>query len=176
MIASLGEVVERRVDDESELASRVREVVERIAAGLGVTARVDVDEREDTIVASRSGPDIGLLIGRHGHTIDAIQYLVNAIVSRSQPEGRKDVVVDAAGYQSRRRASLEALAVRSAERALRSGEPVELEPMTSVERKIVHLRLQDFPGVETTSVGTEPSRAVVIAPSPPRDDPGSDHA
>ena len=73
-------------------------------------------------------------------------------------------MIDAAGYRSRRRASLEALAVRSAQRASRSGEPVELEPMTAIERKIVHIRLKDFPGVETSSEGSEPNRSVVITP------------
>jgi spoIIIJ-associated protein len=83
---------------------------------------------------------------------------------RRHPEDRKEVVVDAAGYRERRRVSLEALAVRSAERALNDGEPVELEPMTAVERKVVHLRLKEFDGVETTSDGTEPNRYVVVHP------------
>jgi spoIIIJ-associated protein len=105
-----------------------------------------------------------MLIGRHGQTIDAIQYLVNAVMFRRHPEDRKEVVVDAAGYRARRRVSLEALAVRSAERVLSHGEPVELEPMSAVERKIVHLRLKEFDGVETTSEGMEPNRFVVIQP------------
>ena len=154
----------RDTDDESELAAEVRGLVERIAAGIGVTARVDVHENDETLTLTCTGPDLGMLIGRHGQTIDAVQYLVNAIVYRSHAEGRKEVVVDAAGYRARRRASLEALAVRSAQRALQSGEPVELDPMTAVERKVVHLRLKDFPGVETSSEGTEPNRFVVITP------------
>ena len=74
-------------------------------------------------------------------------------------------MVDAGGYRERRTATLEALAVRSAERVISSGEPVELEPMSPIERKVVHVRLQDFPGVETRSEGTEPSRYVVVAPA-----------
>ena len=105
-----------------------------------------------------------MLIGRHGQTIDAVQYLANAVMWRRHPEDRKEVVIDAAGYRERRRVSLEALAVRSAERALTDGEPVELEPMTAVERKVVHLRLKEFDGVETTSDGTEPNRYVVVHP------------
>src|SRR5439155_6789314 len=103
-----------------------------------------------------------MLIGGHGETIDAIQYLANAAMYRGHMEERKEVVVDAAGYRARRRTSLEALAVRSAERALANAEPVELEPMTAVERKVVHIRLKEFDGVETTSEGTEPNRFVVI--------------
>jgi spoIIIJ-associated protein len=151
--------------DESQLAAEVRELVERIVYAIGVTGRVDVEEDEDTITASCTGADLGMLIGRHGQTIDAIQYLLNAILYRRGDEHRKDVVVDAAGYRARRRATLESLAVRSAERALRSGDPVDLEPMTAVERKVVHLRLKEFDGVETSSEGTEPNRFVVIQPA-----------
>jgi spoIIIJ-associated protein len=151
--------------DESDLAAEARELVERIVDGIGVNARVELDEDEETITVFCTGPDLGMLIGRHGQTIDAIQYLANAAMYRGHPEDRKEVVVDAAGYRARRRTSLEALAVRSAERALANGERVELEPMTAVERKVVHLRLKEFDGVETTSEGTEPNRFVVIRPA-----------
>ena len=150
--------------DESELAAEARELVSRIADGIGVVGRIDVAETDDVITVSCVGPDLGMLIGRHGQTIDAVQYLANAVMWRRHPEDRKEVVVDAAGYRERRRVSLEALAVRSAERALTEGEPVELEPMTAVERKVVHLRLKEFDGVETTSDGTEPNRYVVVHP------------
>ena len=93
-----------------------------------------------------------------------MQYIVNAIVARREGE-RVDVTVDAAGYRERRRETLERLAVRSAERARNEGEPVELEAMTAVERKVVHLRLKEFDGVETSSEGTEPNRYVVISPT-----------
>jgi len=150
--------------DESDLATEARELIQRIVDGIGVTARVELEEDEEVITVSCSGPDLGMLIGRHGQTIDAIQYLANAAMYRGHSDDRKEVVVDAAGYRARRRASLEALAVRSAERALSSSEAVELEPMTAVERKVVHLRLKEFDGVETTSEGTEPNRFVVIRP------------
>ncbi len=151
--------------DESELGGEARELVQRIIDGIGITARIELDEDDDTITVSCVGPDLGMLIGRHGQTIDAIQYLANAVMYRRHQEDRKEVVVDAAGYRARRRASLEALAIRSAERALSHGEPVELEPMTAVERKVVHLRLKEFDGVETGSEGTEPNRFVVIRPA-----------
>jgi spoIIIJ-associated protein len=149
----------------SEAAVRALELVERITDALGVDCRVRADEQDEEIVVSCSGRDLGVLIGRHGQTIDAIQYLANAIAFRRDAEERKEVVVDAAGYRARRRATLEALAVRSAERVLRDGEPVELEPMTAIERKVVHLRLKAFPGVETASEGTEPNRFVVVVPA-----------
>jgi spoIIIJ-associated protein len=150
--------------DESELAATVRGLLELIVGGIGINARLSIEEHEDKLVASFSGRDLGLLIGKHGQTIDAIQYLVNAIVFRGQADDRKAIVVDAAGYRDRRTASLDALALRSAERAVATGERVELEPMTAVERKVVHLRLKDYPGVRTSSEGTEPNRYVVIEP------------
>jgi spoIIIJ-associated protein len=150
--------------DESELAAEARDLVQRIVEGIGVDAHIALAEDDESITVSCSGPDLGMLIGRHGQTIDAIQYLANAAMYRGHQEDRKEVVVDAAGYRARRRTSLEALAVRSAERAVASAEPVELEPMTAVERKVVHVCLKEFDGVETTSEGTEPNRFVVIHP------------
>jgi spoIIIJ-associated protein len=152
-------------EDESEQAGVVREVLGRIVAAIGVRARIELQEDEDAIVAALVGRELGLVIGKHGQTIDAIQYLVNAIVARDRGDERKPVVVDAAGYRARRQASLDALAVRNAEQAVSAAAPVELEPMTAVERKIVHLRLKDFPGVSTRSEGTEPNRYVVIEPA-----------
>src|SRR6058998_2918316 len=142
VVASISEVgaPPSELRDESQLAAEVRELVERIADAIGVTGRVDAREDDEMITLTVAGPDLGMLIGRHGQTIDAIQYLVNAIVFRRHPDDRKEVVVDAAGYRARRRASLEALAVRSAQRALQDGERVELDPMTAVERKVVHIR------------------------------------
>jgi spoIIIJ-associated protein len=152
-------------DDESELATEARELIERIVDGIGVVGRIDVEEDEETITLSCTGPELGMLIGRHGQTIDAVQYVANAVMFRSHPDDRKEVVVDAAGYRARRRAALEAIAVRSAERAVSDGEAVELEPMTAIERKVVHIRLKEFGGVETTSEGTEPNRFVVVHPA-----------
>jgi len=168
VIASVdpGAVVEEAAaEEDSELGGKVREVLERILEGIGVRAQVSLREDDESLVASLGGRELGLVIGKHGQTIDAIQYLVNAIVWRGQVDGRKQVVVDAAGYRARREATLETLAFRSAERAVSSERAVELEPMTAVERKVVHQRLQDYDGVETSSEGTEPNRFVVILPT-----------
>ena len=147
--------------DESDAAAQARAIVSRIAEGIGVRCRLDVREEAEAIHVTCGGDELGLLIGRHGHTIDAIQYLANAAARRGGGAGAKDVIVDAAGYRDRRRATLETMAVRSAQQALREGR-AELEPMTAIERKIVHLRLQDFPGVTTSSEGVEPNRFVVV--------------
>jgi spoIIIJ-associated protein len=145
-------------------AADARALVARIVATLGVDADVEAREEPEAIVVTCSGPDVGLLIGRHGQTIDSIQYLLNAVGWRTYGEDRREVVVDAADYRARRQATLEALALRVADRVRESGDREELEPMTAVERKVVHLRLKDVPGVGTTSEGTEPNRYVVVVP------------
>ncbi|HET7758987.1 MAG TPA: RNA-binding cell elongation regulator Jag/EloR [Gaiellaceae bacterium] len=150
--------------DDSEVAAEVRDVLEHILAAVGVSARIDIEENDETVTATLVGRELGLVIGKHGQTIDAIQYLANAIVWRGRGDERKAVVVDAAGYRARREATLSALAKRSADRAVSSGRSVELEPMTAVERKVVHVQLKDVAGVVTRSEGTEPNRFVVIDP------------
>jgi spoIIIJ-associated protein len=150
--------------DESDEAAQLRELLERVVAAMGVSCSIRIDDREDELVATVSGPDLGIIIGRHGQTIDALQYLANAIAYRARGAERRHVTIDAAGYRSRRTAALESLAHRSAERASATGQPVELEPMTAVERKIVHEFLKEDPEVETASEGTEPNRYVVVLP------------
>jgi spoIIIJ-associated protein len=150
--------------DESEQAGQVREVVDRILDAIGVHARLEIAEDDERMTATVVGGELGLVIGKHGQTIDAIQYLANAVVWRGRGDERKPVVVDAAGYRARREETLTAIARRSAERAVASGRSVELESMTAVERKVVHVSLKDFPGVVTRSEGTEPNRFVVIDP------------
>ncbi len=150
--------------EEEGQAAEARWLVSRIVTELGIEASVDADEGSDTITVTVSGPDVAILIGRHGQTIDAVQYLLNVIQYRAYGDAKKDVVVDAAGYRERRRATLEALADEIADRVRESGKPEELEPMTSVERKVVHLRLKEAAGVATASEGTEPNRYVVVLP------------
>jgi spoIIIJ-associated protein len=146
-------------------AARLRELLERVCAALGAPCAIRIAEDDETLAATLSGPELGLVIGKRGHTIDAIQYLANAIVWRGLDEERKDVVVDAAGYRDRRRNSLATLADRAAADALQSRAPVELEPMTAVERKIVHVHLAEREDVATSSEGTEPNRHVVVSPA-----------
>jgi spoIIIJ-associated protein len=148
--------------DLSEAAHRVRALVEQVVVAIGTGSQVAVRETDDEITVACAGGDAGLLIGKHGQTIDALQYVANAAVHRRGVG--KSVTVDAAGYRDRRRATLEGIALRAADRAL-TGERVLLEPMTAVERKVVHTRLQDVAGVETASEGTEPNRYVVVLPA-----------
>ena len=162
--AEAAEAAATLMDEDTGQVSDARALVARIVRTLGVDADVDAHEEPEAIVITCSGPDVGLLIGRHGQTIDSIQYLLNAVGWRAYGEERKEVTVDAAGYRARRKATLEALALRVADRVRESGEREELEPMTAVERKVVHLRLKDVAGVSTASEGTEPNRYVVVVP------------
>jgi spoIIIJ-associated protein len=149
--------------DESPAAVRVRTLLEEIVDAMGIDGDVEVVEDSGVITATVSGSDLGLLIGKHGQTIDAIQYLTNAILHRR--EAGAEAVIDAEGYRKRRERTLHDVAVRAADQARRTGEPVELEPMTSVERKIIHNKVQSLGGLETGSEGAEPNRFVVIRPS-----------
>jgi spoIIIJ-associated protein len=155
--------------DESEAAGHVRELLERVCDALGSPATIAIVETDEGIDASLSGSGLGLLIGRRGQTIDAIQYLANAMLQRSGETRR--VIVDAAGYRSRRQETLERAADRAAADALTGGRPVALEPMSAVERKIVHQHLHDRGDVETASEGAEPSRCVVVRPANPDEQP-----
>jgi spoIIIJ-associated protein len=146
----------------SDAAAAARGFVQRIAAAIGAEVTASVAEREGVVTVTCSGDDLGLFIGKHGQTIDAIQYLANAVVRAES--GEHEIVVDAAGYRARRAASLENVARRSAKRAAATGRRVALDPMTAVERKIVHEALKDDPEVETQSEGTEPNRFVVVLP------------
>lgn len=150
---------------ESAVARMVHDALARIAQALGANCHLDVREDETAVVASLSGPDAGLLIGRRGRTIDAVQQVVGAIAYRAQTEPRKAVVVDVASYRARREARLADTARRAAERVRRTGETVALEPMTPTERRLVHLSLRDVEGVTTRSEGEEPYRHVVVFPA-----------
>jgi len=150
-------------EPEAERAARTpKEIVERIASAIGADVSISARERDGVVTVSGAGPDVALFIGKHGQTIDAIQYLANAI-TRAQG-GEYEVVVDAAGYRARRTATLQGIAQRTAQRVTATGRRAELEPMTAVERKIVHEALKDDPGVETASEGSEPNRYLVVLP------------
>ena len=146
-----------------EPAERVRAIVGRVVQALGLHATVDIDESEDEIRATVNGDELGLLIGKHGSTIDALQHLAFRAAFLGDTI-RKQVVVDAAGYRERREGALHRMADRAAAEALQYARPVELEPMRATERKIVHTYLSERTDVETHSEGDEPDRRLVVSP------------
>jgi spoIIIJ-associated protein len=152
-----------------DIDNRAREVLETILARLGVTASVDCQTKppagggEGVITLDVSGDDLGILIGRRGQTLSALQYVVRLILAH-QTQARVPVVIDVEGYKQRRYEALQALAQRMAEQVKAKGRSFTLEPMLAYERRIIHLALADDPDVTTESVGEGESRKVVIMP------------
>ncbi len=147
-------------------AETLREFVQTVVDLMGIEAHVGASEAPDWVKADISGDDLGLLIGRHGATIDALQY-ISAIVVNSDRRERRQVIVDAEGYRDRRAAALTALADRTAQKVARESASIALKPMSAAERKVIHLHLKDHARVETVSEGNEPFRAVVVSPKRP---------
>jgi spoIIIJ-associated protein len=145
----------------SEAEARLKELLEKVAAALGLEATVNITDTDDEIVADLVGDDLGLFIGRHGSTLDAVQYLSNIIVFRGL-EGRKRVIIDAEDYRDRREEVLRSLADRAASEVMKGKLEYEMKPMSAAERRIIHIHLQDRDDVETTSEGREPFRRVII--------------
>jgi len=151
-------------DNLIEPAAALEDLLEEIADGLGLDVDVEVEETDDELIGRLEGDDVGLFIGRHGQTIEAVQHLAQRIVF---PEGPSDVrvVIDADGYRERRGQLLRADADDAADEALRSGRPVELDPMPPSERRVIHEHLRDREGISTHSEGDEPDRFVVVSAS-----------
>lgn len=146
-------------------AQRVLELVERVVEGIGIDARVEVAEDGQTITATVEGDGVGLLIGHHGQTIDAIQHLALRVALGDGSGSHYRVVVDADGYRERRREALLGQADDAADEAIRFGRPVALDAMSAGERRIVHEHLRERDDVETHSEGEEPERHLVITPA-----------
>jgi spoIIIJ-associated protein len=149
--------------EELEPAEALEELLEEIVEGLGLDVEVEVEESDGVLSGRIEGQDVGLFIGRRGQTIDAVQHLAQRIVFPGGPSPVR-VVVDADGYRERRAELLRGDADDAAEEALRSGRPVELDPMPPSERRIVHEYLRDRGGVQTHSEGDEPERFLVVSP------------
>jgi spoIIIJ-associated protein len=149
----------------SESGDRVKDLLEHVSDALALDAEVIVEEEGRMITATLEGDDLGLFIGRHGATIDAVQHLAFKTATRDHPPASGlRVVVDAAGYRERREQALQRQADEAAEKAVDSGRPVALDAMSATERKVVHEYLKDREDVETYSEGTEPDRHLVVAP------------
>jgi spoIIIJ-associated protein len=142
----------------------VRDLLERVVDSLGLKASVEVRHDGETVTGTVHGTDLGLFIGRHGQTIDAVQHLAYRIALAHGGGERRRIVIDAEGYRARREEALHRQADQAAEDALRYARPVALDAMTASERKLVHEYLRDRGDVETYSEGEEPERHLVVAP------------
>jgi spoIIIJ-associated protein len=156
--AAVGDVV-----DADDALEKLDAFITRVTTGMGLDVDVEVSQSGEAVVADIAGDDLGLLIGRHGQTLDALQYLA-AIVVNGHSHARRQVIVDAEGYRNRREVSLKSVAEHAAQKVERTHSELVLKPMTAAERKIVHLHLKDHAQVETRSEGDEPQRSVIVSP------------
>ncbi|GBE57658.1 R3H domain protein [bacterium BMS3Abin01] len=154
--------VETGGEDDSETAKeRLGRYLEKIIVAIGLEGSVEISEDEEAITGNVTGPNLGIFIGRHGQTIDAVQYIAN-IVSFRGLNNRKRIIIDAEDYRERRAEALESLAERGVNEIEKGMPEYEFKPMSAAERRIIHLYLQDREGVETESEGRDPFRRVII--------------
>ena len=149
-----------RVTEKETPASRAIDFLTETTAKMGAPAVVEAEYKDDTLHVNLSGENMGMLIGHHGDTLDALQYLTSLVVNRTNDSYCR-VTLDTEGYRDKRVAALTQLAQRTAARAVRIGR-VALEPMNPYERRILHTALQDHPRVTTYSEGEEPYRRVIV--------------
>jgi spoIIIJ-associated protein len=152
-----------RITVKEELPSRAVSLLKEIFRTMDLDVKINAEENEKTIMIDLEGPDLGLLIGRRGETLDALQYLVNLSVNKNQ-EIRKKIIIDIEGYRDRREKTLQKLAEKLAEKARQRGRNVVLEPMSAQERRIIHTALQGRDDIYTFSEGEDPYRKIIISP------------
>lgn len=150
-----------RVTPTESRRDRVERFLQEVCAAMGVDVAISMVEQSEYLHVDVTGAEAGILIGHHGQTLDAMQYLVNLVASKVGDDGQR-VLLDVEDYRKRREETLTRLATRLAERVKRNGESMALEPMSAHERRVIHLALQENPDVVTTSEGEEPFRRVVI--------------
>ncbi len=151
-------------DEDLEPIEALEELLEEIVESLGLDAEVEVEEDDGALTGRIEGEEVGLFIGRHGQTIDAVQHLAQRIVFPEGPSSVR-VVIDANGYRERRAEALRGEADDAADDAVSTGKPVELDPLPPFERRIVHEYLRERGDVETHSEGNEPERYLVVSPA-----------
>lgn len=142
---------------------RARQLLEKIFEAMNLAVNLEIKEKDNDLLINLSGNGLGILIGRRGETLNALQYLVNLCVNKSQLQ-KKKVILDVEGYRQRREQTLERLALRLAEKAKQRGRNIVLEPMNPQERRIIHTALQGRDDIYTYSEGEEPFRKIVISP------------
>ncbi|WP_315117046.1 RNA-binding cell elongation regulator Jag/EloR [uncultured Clostridium sp.] len=145
-------------DYEYEAKNFLREIL----SNMGIQAEIRVKDEEDSLKISMTGPDMGVLIGYRGETLDSLQYLVSLVINKDQDSEYKRVILDTENYRQKREETLKRLAFKIANKARRTGRTVKLEPMNPYERRIIHSVLQNDPYVKTYSEGDEPYRRVIV--------------
>jgi spoIIIJ-associated protein len=152
-----------RVELKETQRDRVERFLGEVCSAMNVDVTLALKEDPDYLYVDLAGQEAGILIGHHGQTLEAVQYLLNLVSTKGAAESKR-IVLDVEGYRKRREETLTKLAARLADRVKQSGESEVLEPMSAQERRVIHMALQDDPNVATTSEGEEPFRRVVIQP------------
>jgi spoIIIJ-associated protein len=164
LLSFLGaKAVKVKVSVKEDLGQAAVLFLRELLVNMGIMAQVEIFKRKDSTTLNINGKDLGLLIGKHGQTLDAIQYLVNLAVNKDQNE-RERIVVDVEGYRRRREETLRHLAMKVADKVKREHRKQVLEPMSPHERRIIHATLQEYKEVFTYSEGEDPYRHVIISP------------
>jgi len=153
--ARIRATIKKSVKDE------IKEFLSRLLELMGIEARIEVTEEEEQIMVRLSGQNMGLVIGRRGETLDALQYITNLVVNKGRSDAKR-IILDTERYRSRREETLRKLAQRLANKVQRTKKSIVLEPMNPYERRIIHSALQNHPYVTTYSEGEEPYRKVII--------------
>lgn len=144
-------------------ALKARDLLKQVLKVMDLEVEMNVVENEQGVYISMKGPDLGILIGRRGETLDSLQYLINLSANKNQ-ENRQRIILDVEGYRKKREETLRNLALKLAEKAKQKGRNVILEPMNSQERRIIHTTLQSRDDIYTYSEGEDPYRKIVISP------------
>lgn len=134
-----------------------------VLSSMNINADIDIKEENDIIKINLKGPNMGLVIGYRGETLDSLQYLVSLVINKNHENPYKKVVLDAENYRHKREETLIKVAQKTAYKVKKSGRPYKLEPMNPYERRIIHSALQEYTDINTYSEGEEPFRRIIIS-------------
>jgi spoIIIJ-associated protein len=151
-----------RITVKRDCAYEAKSFLKSILDNMGIKAEIRIKEEENTLKIHMNGPDMGILIGYRGETLDALQYLISLTINKDRNDDYKRVILDTENYRKKREETIKRLAIKIANKAIRTGKVVKLEPMNPYERRIIHSVLQNNPDVQTYSEGEEPYRRVVV--------------
>ena len=150
--------------DKAEIIAKAKKFLAEVFAEMKIEAEIKVEETGTIVDFDLVGKNLGILIGKHGQTLDALQYLTNLAANKNDSEDRVHFILDVENYRERREETLKKLAKSVADRAFRMRQDVRLEPMSRHERRIIHTALQNNDKVETRSAGEEPYRYIIVSP------------
>lgn len=150
--------------DKSEVIDRAKKFLSEVFSAMNIEVEINSAEDENDVLLDLTGKNLGILIGKHGQTLDSLQYLTNLAANKIDAPQRLHFILDVENYRQRRAETLHKLAKSVAEKAIRTRQPVKLEPMNRHERRVIHTALQNNKRVETHSSGEEPYRYIIVSP------------